>query len=279
MRTIRFLIVMLYVCLPLGLMGHSLDLGICAIFQDEAPYMDEWIAHHLRVGVQHFWLYNNNSIDNYKEILKPYIQEGVVDLIEFPSLHMDNDFINFTQVVQPSVYNDCLGRARCYTRWLAIIDLDEFLVPICCPTIPELLNNHFNNASGVAVNWQCYGTSHLSKCKSLLKDLIFKMRWDHVHNRHYKSIVRPDRVSTNDNPHYCLYKQGFHHVNAEGKRFSVENPGVYIDKIRINHYWTRDEWYLQNVKVPRYQKWGVDKNTVLKFAEQMNFEEDPILRR
>ncbi|MCI9362446.1 MAG: glycosyltransferase family 92 protein, partial [Hungatella sp.] len=58
--------------------------SICAIFKDESSVLREWIEYHLIVGVEHFYLYNNDSIDNYKEILDPYINKGIVTLIEWP---------------------------------------------------------------------------------------------------------------------------------------------------------------------------------------------------
>lgn len=35
---------------------------ICAILKDETPYLIEWVEHHLKIGVEHFVLYDNNSI-------------------------------------------------------------------------------------------------------------------------------------------------------------------------------------------------------------------------
>ena len=35
------------------------ELGVCAIFRDEARFLDEWISFHAGVGATHFYLYNN----------------------------------------------------------------------------------------------------------------------------------------------------------------------------------------------------------------------------
>ena len=35
---------------------------ICAILKDETPYLVEWVEHHLGIGVEHFVLYDNNSV-------------------------------------------------------------------------------------------------------------------------------------------------------------------------------------------------------------------------
>lgn len=58
--------------------------SFCLIFKNEAPFLKEWLDFHLTVGVDHFYLYNNNSDDNFREILEPYIGLGIVTLIEWP---------------------------------------------------------------------------------------------------------------------------------------------------------------------------------------------------
>ena len=59
-------------------------LVLCAIFKNEAPHLKEWIEYHLLVGVEHFYLYNNNSTDHFREVLQPYVDNGTVTLTEWP---------------------------------------------------------------------------------------------------------------------------------------------------------------------------------------------------
>ena len=56
--------------------------SLVLIFKDEAPYLEEWIEFHLMLGVDHFYLYQNNSTDNYQEVLKPYIKDEKLTLID-----------------------------------------------------------------------------------------------------------------------------------------------------------------------------------------------------
>lgn len=255
------------------------DISICAIFQDESPYLKEWIDYHIKVGVKHFWLYNNNSQDDYKNVLKPYIDHNIVELIEWPSYKNENDFTHFSFVVQTSAYNDAINKARYKSKWLAIIDTDEFIVPVCNSTIIEVLENYYWNASGLCVNWQCYGTSHVSRCNpgEMLENLTWKSKWDHPRNLYYKSIVQPLHVQTCSNPHYCFYLPNHWHINTNYEAIGQENTAVYIDKIRINHYWTRDEWFLHNTKIPRYAFWGINAEHILEASDEMNEEYDPII--
>ena len=53
-------------------------LSVCAIYKNEARYLAEWLEFHLLAGVEHFFLYDNNSTDDHREVLAPYLRAGVV---------------------------------------------------------------------------------------------------------------------------------------------------------------------------------------------------------
>ena len=36
--------------------------SICAIFKDEEEFLKEWLEFHLLVGIEHFYMYNNNHL-------------------------------------------------------------------------------------------------------------------------------------------------------------------------------------------------------------------------
>ena len=63
-----------------------MSLSICAVFRNEAPYLREWIEFHRIVGVEKFFLFNNRSEDDYKSVLTPYIESGLVELTQWPHL-------------------------------------------------------------------------------------------------------------------------------------------------------------------------------------------------
>lgn len=58
-------------------------LAICAISKDEGPYLKEWVEWHLKQGVEKFYIYDNESTDCTKEILAPYIDNGIVEYTFF----------------------------------------------------------------------------------------------------------------------------------------------------------------------------------------------------
>ena len=121
---------------------------ICAIFKNEGKYLKEWIEFHKIIGVEHFYLYNNNSTDNYKDVLKPYIEDGVVDLIDWPR-----------QQAQIPAYIDCVKRFRDTTKWIGFIDIDEYIVPKKDDSIYDFLKKFNQKRGSVVLYWKVFGTS------------------------------------------------------------------------------------------------------------------------
>ena len=59
---------------------------LCAVaaIQNEAPYLDEWLAFCVAEGVEHVLLYDNFSTDSSRAVLQPWIAAGIVELIDWP---------------------------------------------------------------------------------------------------------------------------------------------------------------------------------------------------
>jgi hypothetical protein len=121
--------------------------SICGIFKNEAKFIEEWINFHLVIGVDHFYLYNNNSEDNYLEILQPYIDKGIVELLDWPFQH-----------AQMGAYEDCYIKNRNDTNWLTFIDIDEFICPIDTDNLKIWLLK-YKKYPGIAVYWKQFGSN------------------------------------------------------------------------------------------------------------------------
>jgi hypothetical protein len=233
-------------------------LSICAIFKNEARYLREWIEFHRLVGVEHFYLYNNFSEDNYADVLRGYVAEGVV------TLHRWN-----VHPGQVPAYNDCLRRHGDETRWMAFIDLDEFLF---CPgkeTVPERLTE-FEGYGGVVVNWVTFGSSgHREPPAGLvIENYTRRGRLDVVipepaflrapgldpteldmrgpesyrpFNTQVKSIVDPSAAAECSNPHSFRYRKGKGAVDEHHRPARRNTEAVSVEKFRVNHYWSKSE--------------------------------------
>lgn len=256
-------------------------LAMCCIFRDEAEYLQEWIEFHKIVGVEHFYLYNNLSQDNYLEILQPYIERGEVDLFEWDRESSDETTWSLVQV---AAYNHCLKMAKGSTTWLAFLDTDEFLFSRSGDKIQDSLQfviddpNLNRKCGGILIPWILFGTSNVEKIprnRTLIETLTMcQGRKD----KKGKTICRPEYVWKIQSAHHALYTPG-----SLGIR---DNSGLLMHDLQLNHYWARDEDFLWNVKVARQNKWGVNYGDMKERSRSLNSIMDteilyyvPILRK
>ena len=205
-------------------------LAICAIAKNEGPYFKEWIDWHHEMGVEKFYIYDNESTDCIRDVLKPYIESGLVEYNFFPGFKK-----------QLAAYDDCLKKHRFDTRWIAFIDLDEFIVPVKDKTIPVFLKR-FENFPAVEINWLIYGSGG-AKTKqpgTMMERFKCHSLPGHFLNRHVKSIVNPRRVFSMIGCHEVARISGYaadSHGNQIKQNFWEREPQQ--DIIRINHYAVR----------------------------------------
>lgn len=275
----RWLLVFLII--PLNLFCEQ-PLAVCLIFQNDAPYLREWIEFHRIQGVSHFYLYNNNSEDNYKEILKPYENRGVVTLIEWDKEHEEGNGREWNKI-QTGAYNHCLEKFGKNYSWIAFIDSDEFLYCTSGEKLPSFLEK-YKKYGGLCVNWQMFGTSsvyNIPKGHLMIELLTRCAKWDGPHNFSYKSIVQPKYVDRCPNPHFCRYIGTQYAVNPDLIPITDQiSPYVCVDQIRINHYWTRTEGYLREYKIPkRVHMYKDDEKVLLDWAEAFNEVSDNTIQQ
>jgi len=202
-------------------------LAVCAIAKNEGPYFQEWLEWHKKMGVEKFYIYDNESEDNTKEILAPYVENGLVDYVFWAGKKQ-----------QLPVYDDCLDRHRLEARWIAVIDLDEFIVPVKDKTIPDFLQR-FENFAAVEINWLIYGSGGAREKTSGGVMERFKRHSvpNHILNRFVKTIVNPRRVFSFTGAHEAARISGNtadSHGMSVNQNFREREPQQ--DVIRINHY-------------------------------------------
>lgn len=259
-------------------------LSVCTVFKNDAPYLKEWIEYHKMLGVQHFRLYNDGSTDNCQEVLQPYIDKGDVTLIDWKK-EPGSGVYAWINVTQTPAFFDAITQLRGKTKWLAIIDTDEFILPTKHENIVSFLND-YDKFSGIVLNWQCYGTSHVMDIPSdklMIEVLTLKAEEKSEWNFPSKSIVKPEFIDTTKiawAPHTWSYippHQGLM-TNGNEYKFGV----VDISTARINHYVHRSENYFWKEKIPkkdRMEGWKWPKDHVQNWYESCNKVEDNSIAR
>jgi hypothetical protein len=206
----------------------SAYLSVCAIYRDEAPYLEEWLEFHRLVGVERFFLYDNESSDDHATVLAPYVSEGVAVVHHWPE-----------HPAQKEAYEHCLSEHGEESRWIAFIDLDEFLFSPELRPVPELLVE-YEQWPGVGVNRVTFGTSGHKEKPAGLAIEEYLMRWPRPES--IKSIIDPARTVGFVNVHSFAYTDGGYAVDERKQRIDGWMADEYtFDRLRINHYYTRSE--------------------------------------
>jgi hypothetical protein len=280
----NYLIVLLWILImPLQSIAYTYDLALCMIFHNEALYLKEWLEFHKLVGVQHFYLYNNASTDNFRKILEPYLANCEVELIDWPAeLPPELAQQPWDHQWQLPAYNDALERARTVVQWLGFLDADEFLFPVQTNNLVTFLAG-YKKYGGVCINWQCFGTSGIKTLdphKCLIEQFLFKAPASFSKHKSIKSIVQTRYAHAMQSVHTATYLPGYFHVTTHKRAFTTsQSPSTEIDKARINHYWSRDEDYFYQVKIPRRARVGDSPQACIDRMAVSNYTKDTTILR
>lgn len=224
--------------------------------------MDEWINFHKLVGVEHFYLINHNSTDDFREILQPYIDEGLVSLYEAifieKDLYAKREWIN----TQTGNYIHIIDLAKKETEWLAIIDLDEFIMPKEERDLRKWLRSYPNEV-GIQLNWKMFGLTldyDLPKNQLLMECALYRAPDEYRYHWHVKSIVRPEEVTGFLSVHRCTYKHDQLAIDLRRKPqpippktapTPITSTELIFEPVCIHHYWFRTPRFFMETKIPR----------------------------
>lgn len=229
------------------------NLCLCGIFKDEAPFLEEWIIYHKLIGVEHFYLYNNNSSDNYKEAIDKFIEEGLVTLIEWPY-----------EQGQISAYRHFYENYRNQTQWFSFLDIDEFFCPKRDASLLAWIKKR-DKYPVVLVYWKMFGTGGQlfhDYNKPVLEQYI--NAWDNLY-KCGKCLINSDYEIANfeigSRVHHATRTYPINKIkfpilpvdqfgNTQYDAYGSECISSYLSKsadIQINHYWSKS-WNIYDGK-------------------------------
>lgn len=211
-----------------------MKVGICAIMKDVyEPYLQEWLAHHRSIGVDYFFLYDNDSIIPLDAIISK----------------SDDIFIEIIhgKAQQIPVYDGCLEDMKSgllpHCDWLAFIDEDEF---IHCESgdIKQTLSE-YSDYPALGLSWRVFGSSGLKfKTPEPQQSKFTQFTHGHPYEQHIKSIVDPSRtICSSGTPHDFKYVEG-DCINIDREPIIGPFSSPIYRKIWIDHYYIRslEEW-------------------------------------
>lgn len=206
------------------------EMCICTMLRNQARFIREWVMYHARIGVQRWFIYDNNSNDNI---------ESVID-------SLSSEKFNITRHVWPWIktqeagFAHCALRARDVCNWVGFIDVDEFFHLPSGLILHDLIRNLSGDGSVAELRISChsFGPSGLKEVpkKGVMVGYTCRLATPERH----KSIVKPEALNSTliNVVHHFHLRDGFEYVNV--------NRSMLV----INHY--------------KYQVWEVFKDKFLR---------------
>lgn len=265
------------------------NLTIVSMFKNESLILEEWISYYIRQGVEHFYLIDNGSTDNYESKLKPYMDK--ITLVKDP-FHVEygkkNILKSYDSKKNEYVFNesDChaqillannyfLETIKNRSIWTMYIDTDEYIYIPKSKNIQDYLVNHidtckkYDNICDIFVPWKSFGSNNLEKQpKSIIQGFDKRMdnrtfqkkAFDHGNIRGFgKSITRTKHLTLLN-----IHKSNFcvdyltlmpNDIILPGDSSHLYNINYNIDYnqnfIHCNHYQVMSKEYFFNHKIKR----------------------------
>lgn len=218
-----------------------MKVGIVATFKNESDYIIEWVSYHLSIGIDSFYIANNNSTDDTEVLLSNLQSKGVIKYINYDTP------VGYTGNPQIEVYNKIGHDFKSEVDWMLFIDADEFIIlDEEFETIHEAIAHiDVDSMIGlVTICWALYGSSYNISRNHELSIKRFTLR-DVKPDKHYKSLVRSVAFDKFEgNPHFAHIAEPYYAINTNGETLrSIDKFGVMKNfklrtwsNMRINHY-------------------------------------------
>ena len=217
-------------------------LSVGAIFKNEATILKEWIEHYLIHGVEHFYLINDSSTDDFRQVLRPY--EDKITLFHMPPF--EPHYLGRQQDAYAKFFLPILKE----TQWLAVLDLDEYLYSPKIPWLPNALKN-YENEPILVVNWVWFGSNgHFEQPASIIYGFTARAK-----------IGKSMRMDTPDGRQWCdtLGNKPIINSKFQLREWTVHWSGTNVSWVKsehdpiflINHYPVMSLEYYINYKMKR----------------------------
>ncbi len=213
--------------------------SVCMIIKNDNEYLAEWLDWHIKQGVEHFYIYDHDSLQPVSEFIKE-LPENIRNKITVIQFGGEHDF------AQHEAYNDCLNKYRAESRWIGFIDSDEMTRVKENKKLPEFLKE-FENSAGLFIGWEMYGANgRVKKSAEPVRQRFTRLTEYTGQDGVGKVFVQP-YMMRQMLTHNGYTVDGFGIVDEEHNAVECGQAwkyGLPHEKICIDHYYTKsyEEW-------------------------------------
>ncbi|XP_027346778.1 glycosyltransferase family 92 protein RCOM_0530710-like [Abrus precatorius] len=187
--------------------GNKFELCACTMVWNQARAIREWVMYHAWLGVERWFIYDNNSEDEIDDVVGELELKGYsINRVVWPWIKS-----------QEAGFSHCGLRAREECKWVGFFDVDEFFYfPNGHQNSLRTIVSNISSSNSIAeIRTGChnFGPSGLSTHPKQGVTVGYTCRL-RTPERH-KSIVRPDLLheSLLNVVHHFLLREGYRHRN------------------------------------------------------------------
>ena len=160
-------------------MSKKYFLGVLTYFKNERSSIYEWILHYKKWGVDHIWMIDNGSKDNYN--IDQFIKEGFVTVYKEPNLSQQNSYNKYVTEIKKEV------------KWLGVFDMDEFLYSKEKDNLKQVISNINKDNKIISIQMTIFFPSTFESKESIIEMNIQRKCFDS--NKHPKCLFNLDLIN------------------------------------------------------------------------------------
>lgn len=214
------------------------EMCICTMVRNQGRFLREWVMYHAEIGVQRWFIYDNNSNDDVEDVIHFLVKANYnVSRHVWPWIK-----------TQEAGFAHCALRARDWCEWVGFIDVDEFFHLPTRLLLNDVLhnqsNNYMNNVGELRVSCYNFGPSGLKHMPPQGVTVGYTCRlggWE----RH-KSIVRPEALNSTliNVVHHFHLRDGFQFVNVDREVMVINHYKYQVWEVFKDKFYRRVATYV-----------------------------------
>ena len=224
------------------------QVSVLAMFKNESMIIKDWIEHYLREGIEHFYLIDNGSTDDYYEKIKIY--DKYITLTKDPT--------RLEKGTQTYLFNKIyLETIKKQTKWIIICDIDEYVYSRNgYNQIKDVLNDIPLHIEKIWLPWKNFGSNgHKNQPSNIIKSFTKRKEGYTKNDGLGKTICRTvnlDKILTCG--HIVRLNKNNIMYNANGQildSYILSEQNCQKLNLHLNHYMLMSEEYYKNIKCGR----------------------------
>ena len=223
-------------------------ISVLAMFKNESMIIKDWIEHYLREGVEHFYLIDNGSTDDYYEKIKIY--DNYITLTKDPT--------RLPKGTQTFLFNKIyLQKIKKESEWIIICDIDEYIYARNgFNQIMTVLDRFSSNVEKIWLPWKCFGSNgNKNQPNNIIKSFTKRKEGYTKNDGFGKIICRTANLKGIETcGHVVSLSKNNILYNANGQKlenFNLDEENCQNLNLHLNHYMLMSEEYYQKIKCTR----------------------------